>query len=167
MTFQLAQAPIVFYRFNFIKVAFIYIINPHQLQIVRPAQKEFSARADCRKILKLGKHCFPNLVVRIDGIKAPHQFEIFGGIAFVESARQIRRKLPQKLFTIRRSVFTVLFLLDNHSPDFVVGIDHGEVDSGFRVFSSLRKDIRNALKEVVVDRLADFIVFHRCTARNF
>ena len=92
------------------------------------------------------------------------QFEIFGGIAFAESARQIRRKLPQKLFTIRRSVFTVLFLLDNHSPDFVVGIDHGEVDSGFRVFSSLRKDIRNALKEVVVDRLTDFIVFHRCTA---
>ena len=112
----------------------------------------------------MGKHCFPNLVVRIDGIKAPHQFEIFGGIAFAESARQIRRKLPQKLFTIRRSVFTVLFLLDNHSPDFVIGIDHGEVDSGFRVFLGLRKDIRNALKEVVVDRLADFIVFHRCTA---
>lgn len=100
LTFQLTEAPIVFDRLNFIKVPFVNVFDPHELQIVRPAQEKFSARADCWKILELGKRCFPNLIMRIDGVESPHEFQILSGIALSKPACQICRKLLQKLLAI-------------------------------------------------------------------
>ena len=58
------------------KMSFIYIGNPHKLQIMRLTQKKLASGAHGRKVLELAKHCFANLVIRIDLVKLPDIFQI-------------------------------------------------------------------------------------------
>ena len=88
LTLKFFQAPVIFHAFNFIKMAFIHIIHSHELQIVRPAQKEFSPCTDCRKILELVRQCLTNLIFRIYRIELPHLFQICSGKTFPKFFRQ-------------------------------------------------------------------------------
>ena len=79
---QLAEAPIVFDRLNFVKMPFLDVVNAHELQIVRPTQVKFSPGADSRKILKLAKHCFANLILGVNLVKLPDIFQVTDGKTF-------------------------------------------------------------------------------------
>lgn len=69
LPFQFTQASVILDRLNFIKMSFIYIGNPNKLQIMRPTQKKLASGAHGRKVFELAKHCFANLVIRIDLVK--------------------------------------------------------------------------------------------------
>ena len=77
MPLQFTQTPVIFYGCNFVKMTLIYIIYPHEFQVMRPAKIEFSTCVDSRQIIKLGKQCFSNLIVLINNIKIPYTPEGF------------------------------------------------------------------------------------------
>ena len=52
------------------------IINLHELQVMRSAQIKLPSRVDSRKILELTKHCFANLVLRINLVELPDILQI-------------------------------------------------------------------------------------------
>lgn len=94
---------------------FVHIVNVHEFQVMGLTKVIESACFCCGEIFKLGKHCFPNLIVDIDHIKLAYQFQIIHRKTFAKLGGQICGKLLRNLFTIGCTIFSVLFFLYNSS----------------------------------------------------
>ena len=122
-----------------------------------PAQVKFPAGIYRGKIFKLAKHCFANLIGRIDFVKLADIFQICHGKTFSEVLRQVGRQFFYELLSVSGAVFPVLFFLHDLPPDLLVGIDHREVDSGLSIFSGVRENGCNTFQKAGINGAAEFL----------
>ena len=105
----------------------------------------------------MAKHCFANLIGRIDSVKLADIFQICHGKTFSEVLRQVGRQFFYELLSVSGAVFSVLFFLHDLSPDLIVGIDHREIDGGLGIFSGVCENGCNTFQKAGINGAAEFL----------